>query len=113
VDKGPGVVRVAILDRDPCAVPETGVQVAFLVRRISPKENKPMLAIERSALNPCRGGYSVFVASHGRVTERVVRLGRQFKDDVEVLGGVALGEALVASPPDGMKNGSRITVRKD
>jgi hypothetical protein len=113
VNNGPAVVNVAILDRDPLAMPGTAAQVAFLVRQVSPKENKPLVAVDRSALTPCRGGYSVFVVKGDQVVEKVVRLGRQFKDEVEITGGIALGDTLVAEPPDGMKTGSRITVRKD
>lgn len=113
VGKGSAVVRVAILDRNPKIMPDMNAEVAFLVRQISSKENKPLVAVERSALTPCRGGYSVFKVSGDRVVEKVVRLGRQFKDEVEVIGGIALGDTLVKDPPDGLKTGSRISVRKD
>jgi HlyD family secretion protein len=107
------VVRVGFLDQDPRIMPGANARVAFLIRQISSKENKPLVAVDRSALNLVRGGYSVFKVSGDRAVEKTVRLGRQFKNEVEILEGISLGDMLVADPPDGLKHGSRVIVRKD
>jgi RND family efflux transporter MFP subunit len=107
------VVRVGLLDRDPGIMPDMNARVAFLLRQVSAKDEKPLVSVDRSALNPVRGGYSVFKVRGDRAVEMNVRVGRQFKDKVEVLEGIVLGDTLVANPPDGMKHGSKIIVRKD
>jgi multidrug efflux pump subunit AcrA (membrane-fusion protein) len=106
------VVRVSFIDRAPTVLPDMDAHVAFLVRPVSSEENKPLVTVDRSALNPCRGGYSVFKVSGERAVEKLVRLGRQFKDKVEVLEGVRVGDVLVANPPDGLKHGSKVIPRK-
>lgn len=112
-DAGKAVVRVGLLDHDPRIRPGSTAQVAFLVREMTPEDSKPLMTVDRSALTPFRGGYSVFMVSADRVAQKAVRLGRQFREQVEVLQGVAPGDTLVADPPDGMKHGSRVAVRGD
>ena len=112
-DAGKAVVRVGLLDHDPRIRPGPTAQVAFLVREMTPEDSKPLMTVDRSALTPFRGGYSVFMVSADRVAQKAVRLGRQCREQVEVLQGVAPGDTLVADPPDGMKHGSRVAVRGD
>jgi len=112
-DAGKTVVRVGFLDHDPRTRPGATAQVAFLAREMTPEDSTPLMAVDRSALTPFQGGYSVFKVSADRVAQKAVRLGRQFREQVEVVGGVAPGDTLVADPPDGMKHGSRVAVRGD
>lgn len=110
-DAGKAVVRVGLLDHDARVRPGTTAQVAFLAREMTPEDSKPLLTVDRSALTPSPGGYSVFKVSADRVVQKAVRLGRQFKEQVEVVQGVTPGDTLVEDPPDGMKHGSRVAVR--
>jgi hypothetical protein len=50
----------------------------------------------------------VYLALHGRVVERPVKVRSTGPRGVEVAGGLAGGEDLIVNPPAGLKAGDRV-----
>jgi RND family efflux transporter MFP subunit len=112
-DKRGASVMVRFIDRDVRVLPEMRADVAFLNRQVSQEEDKPLIFVYRSSLVSSQGGYSVFVVRGEKAIQKMVRIGRQLNDKVQICQGIADGDMLVANPPEGMKNGSRVLADKD
>jgi RND family efflux transporter MFP subunit len=54
---------------------------------------------------------SLFVVQDGVATLRLIRVGTSSPDGVEVVAGLDAGESIVVSPPTGLADGLRVTVR--
>jgi len=103
------MVKVRFVDRDPRILPEMRAKVVFLSRPVLPGEQKPITAVQRSAVFDHDGVKSVFVVGEGnRVAEKAVTLGIEFGDMVEILDGVKPGDRVVTRPPKRLKDGSKI-----
>jgi len=59
----------------------------------------PMGAIDR-----------VFVVENGQARLRLVTLGERAGEEVEILSGLSEGDAVVTTPPPGLRDGQRIEV---
>lgn len=66
------------------------------------------LTLPRGALIRHGAGWAVYVEVDGVAALRPVEIGRQSALSVEVLGGVAAGEAVVLHPDDRVQQGSRL-----
>ncbi|MGE3842182.1 MAG: efflux RND transporter periplasmic adaptor subunit [Vicinamibacterales bacterium] len=87
----------------------SGVSGAF-GRAVLPGASRRALSIPVSAV--VRNGQltSVFVADGGRATLRLITVGPELNDRIEVLAGLTDGESVVVSPPPGLVDGAPITV---
>lgn len=104
------MVKVRFLDKDPRILPEMRAKVTFLSRPLKQAENKPRIAMNRSAIISHGGNRTVFVVTGDRVVETPIKTGDELGDLVEILGGVKVGERVVVKPPKRMKSGSRIKI---
>jgi len=104
------MVKVRFLAKDPRILPEMRAKVAFLPRPLKEEEQKPRIALSRSALISHSGNYTVFVIQGDRVVETPVKTGEELGDLIEILEGVKAGERVVMKPTGRLKNGSRIKI---
>lgn len=78
-----------------------------------PRTNAVML-IPAEALNYEADGLSVeTVSPDNRVTIRPVTVGRDYGDQLEILGGLPDGSQLIVHPPSALHDGSPVTPRPD
>ena len=114
-------VRIAIDQKDPRVLPDMGVRVSFLEESAAVAPGQAGRAdaappakgvlVPASAIVP-RGGRSVvFVIEGERVQLRPVTPGKSF-GDLRLVEGIAVGARVVNAPPDGMRDGARIALRK-
>ena len=104
------MVKVPFLDKDPRILPEMRAKVAFLSRPIKQRENKPRIAVNRSAIISRGGNPTAFLIQEDRAVETPVRIGEELGDMVEILGGLKVGERVVVKPPKRLRSGSRIKI---
>jgi len=102
------MVKVRFLDKDKRILPEMSAKVAFLSRPVNAEEKRPRIALNRSAVVNRKNDKEVFLVKGNSVVETPVGLGDPIGDMVEVLQGVKVGDVVVLSPPDRLKNGSKI-----
>jgi len=104
------MVKVRFLDKDPRILPEMRAKVAFLSRSLKSQENKPRLAVNRSAIVSHGSNDTVFVIQGDRVVETPVKTGEELGEMIEILDGVKAGERVVTKPTGRLKHGSRIRI---
>jgi hypothetical protein len=75
-------------------------------RLMSGEENTPV--IPRTAVITRDGKSTAFVVASGRLEQRILQLGEPAGDDVSVLRGIAVGENVVVTPNDKLRNGVRV-----
>jgi RND family efflux transporter MFP subunit len=106
------MVKVRFVDKNSRILPEMSAKVAFLSRPVKEEEKKPRIALNQSAVMNRKNQKSVFVVKGDRVVETPVSLGSPIGDMVEVLEGVKVGDRVVLSPSDRLKNGSKIKIEE-
>jgi RND family efflux transporter MFP subunit len=108
-------VRVALKAKDARIVPDMGVTVSFLEKAPEPEaEPRRGVRIPAAALVQADGGDAVFVVGRGNVVERrTVQAGATAGSDREVASGLAPGETVVVSPPEGLAAGDVVATATD
>jgi RND family efflux transporter MFP subunit len=106
------LVKVAFVDRDPRILPEMRAKVAFLSRPLSNDEQKPRTAVSPSAIVKHSPGTYAFVIRDGHAVWKEVSVGQPLGEWVEVVAGLQAGDKVVISPPDRLKDGSKIKIRE-
>jgi multidrug efflux pump subunit AcrA (membrane-fusion protein) len=104
------MVKVRFLDKDPRVLPEMSARVAFLSRPVGPKDEKARTLISNKALFARNGKKFVFLIKGDRVAETTVTTGEAIGDMTEITSGVKAGDKIVITPPEKLRNGSRIKV---
>lgn len=79
---------------------------SFAKAEIDTEVTDGVLLVPRSALTLFAGVHKVFTAAEGAAVERVVKLGQDVGDRVEITSGLKPGELVVAAPPAGLSNGT-------
>ena len=102
-------VRVTILDADAHVKPEMSASVTFQEKRkadasaaasdLPAAPPAPIVLIPKRTLSDQNGAPVVWVVTGTTAARRIVTLGRERLDQVEVRSGVAPGEALILNPP--------------
>ena len=109
-------VRITFDKLDPRILPDMGVKVAFLgdekPKAAAVDAAAPKALIPNSAVRQENGKSFVFLIHDGIVERRAVTLGSQHGDDVEVIAGIAEGDALVAKVPANLRDGQAVEVTK-
>ena len=108
--KGTVLVKVSFIDKDKRIMPEMSAKVAFLSRPAGRDEQTPFTALEPAAVVSRSDRKVVFLIRGNRAIEALVTIGAKRGDMVEVTHGVQAGDKIVANPPSGLKNGSKIKV---
>ncbi len=89
------------------ALPETpGLRSGLFGRALFSMGKADLLVVPRSAVQRQGQLISVFVVADGRALRRLVTLGREYGEQVEVLSGLAAGETVVSSPPSSLTDGA-------
>jgi RND family efflux transporter MFP subunit len=107
-------VRVSILNPDERVRPEMTATVTF-VEAVNPADERasetPAVLIPRRAVVERNGRPFTWVVAESRALARPLELGPERLDLVEVTSGVAPGEAVIISPPEGVIDGGPVRVR--
>lgn len=105
------LVKIRFVDRDPRVLPDMSAKIAFLSRPVPPEDNKPLTAVQPSAVVERDGHAVVFVVADGKVRQVPVSRGARIGELLAVQG-VKSGETVVLAPPDKLSDGARVTVTK-
>ena len=108
-------VRVALKQKDARIVPDMGVTVSFLEKAPDADAGtKRGVRVPAAAIARRDGADAVFVVGdEDRVELRKVQASSALGDDREVLSGLAPGETVVVSPPDGLAEGAKVAQARD
>ncbi len=88
-----------------------GLKSGMFATALIPLEPRPAILIPSSAILYSGQLAGVFVLDSHRVVHfRVVRLGRQVEDKMEVISGLKKGEIYVKQMPPGLRDGVRVEV---
>ena len=104
------LVKVRFIDEDKRILPEMSAKVAFLSRPAGQDEQTPFTALNPASVVSRDGRNVVFLISGYKAIEAAVTVGAKRGDMLEVTGGVQAGDKLVANPPSGLRNGTKIKV---
>lgn len=102
------MVKVKFINMDSRILPEMSAKVAFLSREVNREEQEPRLAIPQKALNLRNDNTTAFLVKGSKVEEVKVSTGSKLGDYIEINDGLKAGEKVVTSPPNNLRNGSRI-----
>ena len=106
------LVRIAFKQLDPRILPDMGVKVTFLRNATEDAPAaRPVTLVPKAAIRTENNQAYAFVVATDLVERRAVKTGGADGDRLEVLAGLNPGERVVVSPPPGLTNGARITVK--
>ena len=106
-------VRIQLASKDTRIVPDMGVRVSFL-ETTKPGAAKPTgVWVPTRAVQTVEGKSNVFVVEEDKVTSVAVTAGEVRDVDQMISAGLKGGETVVLSPPKGLKDGSRVTLKKE
>lgn len=108
------MVKVTILDKDPNLKPEMSAKATFLEPRRAGDADMPAtpaIFVPQPALVTRDGRPHVFEVVDDVARMLAVTTGGTRQDQVEITGGLAGSEVLVLNPPDGLKDGDRVSPR--
>ena len=88
-------------------LPGMYAQIHFAIPRSTPIVTIPANALVADG----QGTRAAVVDANGRVHFRKVDVGRDLGTSVEVLSGVAAGEAVASNPPDTLKDGQQVSAK--
>lgn len=83
----------------------------FATAQIEQAKMLPGLLVPAAAVRTVAGTARVFVVTGDRVEERVVMVGQQVGEQVEITSGLSKGERVVANGADRIVDGVRVVVR--
>jgi RND family efflux transporter MFP subunit len=114
-------VRVTILDADAHVKPEMSASVTFQEKRkadasaaasdLPAAPAAPIVLIPKRTLAEQNGASVVWVVTGTTAARRIVTLGRERLDQVEVRSGVAAGEALILNPTSTLADRGPVRVK--
>lgn len=105
------LVKIRFVDRDPRVLPDMSAKIAFLSKPVPPEDNKPLTAVQPSAVVERDGKAVVFVVADGKVRQVPVTRGAKI-GELQAVQGVKPGETVVLAPADKLADGAKVTVTK-
>jgi RND family efflux transporter MFP subunit len=109
-------VRISFLKLDPRILPDMGVKVTFLGaerRKAKSQNDSPAgVLIPQSAVRDDGGQKIVFLVKDNRAERRAVTLGNSMGGDTEIIGGLTLGDTVIAKGPPNIRDGQSVQIRK-
>ena len=93
---------------DPRVLPEMSAKVSFLSQRVTPEQQKPLVAVNPDALAQRDGKSVVFVVRDNKAVEVQVTPGKKIADLTAIAGDVKSGEKAVLRPPPELKDGALV-----
>lgn len=97
---------------DPRVLPEMSAKVSFLSQRVTPEQQKPLVAVNPDAFVQRDGKTVVFVVRDNRAVEMPVTPGKKIADLTAIAGDVKSGEKAVLKPPPELKDGALVKLAK-
>lgn len=104
-------VRIALKEKDPRIVPDMGVRVSFLDPAGVDAPPPSGAFVPARAVVTGEDGSAVFVVADGVARRVAVTLGEKRDADQQVTTGLAGGETVVLSPPEGLGDGDRVATK--
>lgn len=105
------LVKIRFVDRDQRVLPDMSAKIAFLSKPVPPEDNKPLTAVQPSAVVDRDGKAVVFVVDDGKVRQVPVTRGAKI-GELQAVQGVKPGETVVLAPADKLADGAKVTVTK-
>lgn len=105
------MTKIGFKNIDDKVLPEMSARVNFL--RVTEKketEEKPTLAVAKSAISSRERGKIVFRIVGSAVQETPIVTGRELGQMTEIVSGLSSGDLVVSSPPGGMKSGDKVEI---
>jgi RND family efflux transporter MFP subunit len=106
-------VRIAFDDLNDRILPDMGVKVSFLAPAAAAGAPPAKALVPAQAVRNAGGQAVVFVLKNGRLERRVVGLGENRDNDVQITAGVAAGEQVVIDGPADMAEGRKAATEKN
>jgi RND family efflux transporter MFP subunit len=110
-------VRIALKEKDPRIVPDMGVRVSFLdaadATTSDAVADAPAAAgvlVPNEAIVQRNGSDAVFTVQQSRARLVPVRIGERRGTQTRVESGLAIGEAVVVSPPPMLEDGAAVAI---
>lgn len=104
------LVKVRFERKDPRILPEMSAKVGFLSRPLQGQEKEPRVMASSTAVVHEGNADAVFLVQDAKASKRRVKTGEKLGDMTEILQGAKPGDTVVANPPKGLKDGSKITI---
>jgi HlyD family secretion protein len=82
-----------------------------MARGAQPTAQGPVVLVPKRAVTERNGQRVVWVVSSGRASRRLVVLGPDRIDQVEVRSGLSPGESVVLNPPADLSDGARVRAK--
>ena len=106
-------VRISFDKLDPRILPDMGIKVAFLRTGEEPASTgAPRVLVPKEALRDDGGQKIMFVVKDEKLERRAVTTGLVMGSDIEVVAGIAQGDAVVVKGPEGLKDGQRALIKR-
>jgi len=106
------LVKVGFREYDSRVLPEMSAKVTFLAPKTDKSEEdvKTIIVIPSSSIVTRKGKEVVFKVQDGKAVEVIIKLGRKFGDNVEVLSGLSEGEEIIDKVSENIKDGTEVKV---
>jgi HlyD family secretion protein len=111
------LTKVTLVEKDKDLKPEMSAKVTFLEppkaqTAAAQVPSKPQILVAQSAIVTRDGASKVFEVVDGRAELRPITTGVTRNEMVVVTDGLAGSELLVSKPPDTLKDGDKVTIKK-
>jgi len=113
------LTKVTLIEKDKDLKPEMSAKVTFLepqkpaaTTTAAAAPARPNILVPQAAIVTRDGGQKVFEVVEGKAIMRAISVGLTRNDQVVVTDGLAGSELLVSKPPDTLKDGDRVQIRK-
>ncbi len=106
--KGTLKIEVQIPHPDEKLLPDMSVRINFLTEARPPTPGGTVVTVPRAALREDEHGRYVWVVADGRVRRQAVTTGAELGDQVQIVDGLAGGEALAAGDASRLHDGDAV-----
>jgi multidrug efflux pump subunit AcrA (membrane-fusion protein) len=109
------MVKVTILDKDENLKPEMSAKATFVEPQVAADPSapaRPMVLVSQQAVVTRGGAPHVFEIVDGTARLQAITTSGTRQDRVVVSDGLAGSETLVLNPPEGLKDGDKVRVRR-
>ena len=106
------LVKVGFREYDSRVLPEMSAKVTFLASKTEKVQEdvKQILVIPSSSIVTRKGKEVVFRIKDDKAEEVIIKLGRKFGDNIEVLSGLTAGEEIIDKVSENIKDGTEVKV---
>jgi RND family efflux transporter MFP subunit len=107
-------VRISFIKLDPRILPDMGVKVTFFGDEEKPVSGAPVpvALISQDAIRSDGAQKIVYLVKDDHAERRAVKIGGARGTDVEIFAGLAPGDVVIVKPPETLKDGAAVEIRK-